>query len=200
MRNPSLDESPRTANGANTDTSPQPSRPPTDNPPRTAQPQPGSVHRSGFESVLPPEAIAELLTPKRPRILGRPVKGPHGHRGLVLAVLMLLLVAGVVVALWSWQRQSETPAAAPPAPVAPTAQPASLQSQDTTRLARVPVQLVWEWVRSEAYGPVWVQCYATCTPARGGLMVRDPAPHAQLVRDPVPRAELVSMPIGARAE
>jgi hypothetical protein len=165
---------------------------PTDNPPRT-----GSTRFSttDFECELPPEVRTELVAPKRPRILGRPVKGPHGHRGLVLTVLMLLLIAGVVVALWNWQRRP-----VPPASVAPTAQPASLQSQDTMRLAQQPVQLVWEWVRSEAYGPVWVQCYETCTPARGRLIVRDPAPHAQLVRDPVPRAELVSMPIGARAE
>jgi hypothetical protein len=36
----------------------------TDNPPRTAQPQPDGVHRAGFESILPPEALDELLRRK----------------------------------------------------------------------------------------------------------------------------------------
>jgi hypothetical protein len=35
---------------------------------------------------------------------------------------------------------------------------------------------------------------AGCTPARGGLIIRDPAPHAQLVQAPVPHAELIRLP------
>jgi hypothetical protein len=93
---------------------------PEDTTARTASPR---FSTDEFDCELPPEVRTELVAPKRPRILGRPVKVPPGRRVIVLAVLVLVLAVGVVVAFWSWQRQSETSAAAPVLP----AQPASLQ-------------------------------------------------------------------------
>jgi hypothetical protein len=199
MRNHSLDESPRTANGANTNTAPQASRPPTDEAPRTAQNHPGEVRLDQFDCELPPGVRAELLAPKRARMLGRPTRDlmPSWLKNLLTFTgIICVPLALILVAFGALPHSPPTPIA-PPSPISPT-QPISqppLQQPPSQ-----PQQLVWEWVRSETYGPVWVQCYETCTPARGGLIVRDPAPHAQLVRDPVTRAELVSMPIGARAE
>jgi hypothetical protein len=69
---------------------------------------------AGYDCLLPDDALDELVAPRRPRILGRPVKGPHGRRLIMLAVLVLVLVAAdVVVALVSWQRPAAAPAAAP---------------------------------------------------------------------------------------
>jgi hypothetical protein len=67
-----------------------------------------------YDCELPPEALDELVAPKRPpRILGRTENASYGRRMLVLAILALGLVAGIVVALVSWQRPSVMPAAAP---------------------------------------------------------------------------------------
>ena len=103
-------------------------RTPRETSPRTAEPtQPGDIHRAGFESVLPPDVFDELVAPRRPRILGRPVKGPPRWRVIAaLVILALALAAGVVVALWSWQRPSAPPATVPPAPVAPIQSPAAV--------------------------------------------------------------------------
>jgi hypothetical protein len=92
---------------------------PRETSPRTAQPtQPGDIHRAGFESVLPPDVFDELVAPRRPRILGRPVKGPHGRRAIVLAVLVLVVLAAIVVFALIRHQAS---------PVAPAVQPAAAQ-------------------------------------------------------------------------
>jgi hypothetical protein len=144
-----------------------------------------------FDCELPENARSELMRPKRPVILGRPVYQPLGRSGILKWVggfaLCAIILAGAIghysqglktpitpqpdPVLQHSREILEQPAQSIPTPV-PSAQPVQPVSQ--------PPQLEWEWVRSEAYGPVWVQCYAGCTPARGGLIVRDPAPHAQL--------------------
>jgi hypothetical protein len=174
------------------------------------QTQENTARRIGFDIELPPEARSELLQPKRPVILGRssPRRGDHQreHSGVLkwAATFMLcaVLLAGVI---GHYSQGPKAPGTPQPDPVlqhsreilqqstsAPMQRPVSQPplQQPTSQ----PPRLVWEWVRSEAYGPVWVQCYAGCTPARGGLIIRDPAPHAQLVQTPVPRAELVRLP------
>ena len=158
-------------------------------PPQTSRYQPG------YDCPLPADALSELLG-NPPRRTQRATERPPTAWRRFLHLLAWLAVPVVLVAFLGaiLTGLHDKPATQPSTPVqAPSAQPISqppLQQQ-----ASQPPRLVWEWVRSEAYGPVWVQCYETCTPARGGLIVRDPAPHAQLVRDPVPRAELVSMPV-----
>jgi hypothetical protein len=77
-----------------------------------------------FECELPPEVRSELVAPRRPPTPVRPLKERHDWRGFVLACLVLVLAAGVLIALWSWQRQFEKLAAAPVLP-APALQPAS---------------------------------------------------------------------------
>jgi hypothetical protein len=149
---------------------------PRETSPRTAQTtQPGDVHRAGFESVLPPDVFDELIAPRRPRILGRPVKGPHGRRAIVLVVLVLVLVAaGIVVALVSWQRPAAAPAAAPD----------PILEHSKALLAAQETQPVPGWQSDgTAYG-------------RAGI-IGQPAPRAQLVRipTPAPRAKLVRLPI-----
>lgn len=94
--------------------------------------QPGGVHRAGFESVLPPEVLDELVPPRRPRILGRPVKASHGLRRLVLALLVLVVLAAIVViAFWSWQRSLPHPA-----PVVPNAPAVSFYNPTPTSIPR----------------------------------------------------------------
>jgi hypothetical protein len=113
--------------------------------------------------------------------------------------LCAIILAGVI---GHYSGSHNAPATSQPDPVLQHSREILEQStpvQPSVPVNLPPVQpssppLVWEWVRSEAYGPVWVQCYAGCTPARGGLIIRDPAPHAQLVQSPVPRAELVRLP------
>ena len=63
----------------------------------------------GFDCQLPDEVRTELVQPNRPRILGRPSNAPDRRRGLVLAVLVLVLATTFVLALWSWQRPSVAP-------------------------------------------------------------------------------------------
>jgi hypothetical protein len=106
---------------------------PTNNPPRTAN----------FDCELPDDARDELVASRRPRILGRPSNASDRRRVIVLAVLVLSLAAGVVAALWSWQRPSVMPAAHPVAspqpttvtPAAPAAVSAWLAAAPTVRRA-----------------------------------------------------------------
>jgi hypothetical protein len=170
-------------------------------------PEENTAGRRQFDIVLPPDVRAEILEPKRPAILRRPIYQPPtaDRTGLLkwvgaFAVVVILLIGTITNNI-----QRKPPATSQPDPVlqhsreilqqstpAPVQQPIS--QPPLQQPISQPPRLVWEWVRSEAYGPVWVQCYAGCTPARGGLIVRDPAPHAQLVRSPVPRAELIRLP------
>jgi hypothetical protein len=81
-----------------------------------------------FDCELPPGARAELLKPKRPRILGHPSHAPDRRSAIVLAVLVLLLLAGVVVALIQHQAPTITPAVQPPARPQPTASAVPIQT------------------------------------------------------------------------
>jgi hypothetical protein len=91
-----------------------------------------------FDCELPPGVRAELLRPKRARMLGQPVKGPHRRPAIVLA--LVLVAAGAVVAFWSWQRPSVAPAMQPEAtPVAtPPATPAVQSAAARAWLAAAP--------------------------------------------------------------
>jgi hypothetical protein len=160
--------------------------------------------RRSYDTILPPDARSELVRPRRPAILRRPVYQPLSLPGILkwvsgLAVVVILLIGTITNNI-----QRKAPITSQPDPVLQHSreileQPTPVQPSQPVN--RPPVQpasqprLLWEWVRSEAYGPVWVQCDgATCVPARGGLILRDPAPHAQIVRTPAPRAELVRLP------
>jgi hypothetical protein len=74
-----------------------------------------------FDCELPPEVRSELVAPRRPRMLGRPMKGLHRRRVIVLAVLVLLLVAVIVaIALIRHQAPTITPTVLPTASPQPT--------------------------------------------------------------------------------
>jgi hypothetical protein len=120
---------------------------------------PISHHRSQFDTVLPPDAYAELQRPKRPALLRRPV-----YRNLVTDrsglwkwigafVLTVILLAGVI-GHYTQQQQQQSPAVAlvhprptpivPPTPARPTpSQPASpiapIQSAPKATLIGVPL-------------------------------------------------------------
>jgi hypothetical protein len=97
--------------------------------PRTAS---SRFSTAGFDCELPDGARDELVAPRRPRILGRPVKASHGLRRLVLALLVLVVLAAIVViAFWSWQRSLPHPA-----PVAPNAPAVSFYNPTPTSIPR----------------------------------------------------------------
>jgi hypothetical protein len=122
-----------------------------------------------FECELPPEVRTELLQPKRPKMLGRQVKGRYGPRAIVLAVLVLLLAAGIVVALLGaiLTGLHDKPATQPSTPVqAPSVQP----TPAATPVATPP--------------PVGI----APTPSPRAALVKLPAPRAMLVGEPIPAA------------
>jgi hypothetical protein len=165
----------------------------------------GRIQPSQYDTILPPDARQEMLKPKRPAILHRPVyRNPVNDRSDLLkwagsiAVVVILFFG-----TFANNIQRKAPATSQPDPVLEHSRqilnqpvhPTQPINQPPVEPPSQPPRLVWEWVRSEAYGPIWVQCdSATCVPARGGMIVHDPAPHAQLVRTPVPRAQLISLP------
>jgi hypothetical protein len=71
----------------------------TDETPRTAQPQPGGVHRAGFDSTLPPEARTELERPKRPVMLR---STPAGQASTVRRRSFLPWAIGFVAGALAW--------------------------------------------------------------------------------------------------
>jgi len=160
-------------------------------------PKENTAGKRQFDIVLPPDVRAEILEPKWPAILRRPIR----ERSSVLKFAGTFALAAIVLAaaIGHYSQSLKVPVTSQPDPVLehsreilehpapvpppqPVSQPPVEQNRPIQQPTSQPPRLVWEWVRSEAYGPVWVQCYETCTPARGGLILRDPAPHAQLVQ------------------
>jgi hypothetical protein len=191
MRNPSLDESPRTAN-LDTNTPPQASRPPDH-----------SGDTDGYEGPLPADVLRELLR-RKPRTRQQSAKTKRSFppwlkstltfAASVLALVLMLAAIAVAISVTGWTpttRHYSDPALARtfhPMPDPPALAP-------TPSLANAPSasQPDWsvvyrEWV-PQAGG--WVLTNAECVPFRGSF-IADPAPRALPA---APRAELVSMPV-----
>jgi hypothetical protein len=140
---------------------------------RTASPR---FSTADFDCELPPGARAELLKPKRPRILGHPSHAPDRRSAIVLAVLVLLLLAGVVVALIQHQATMVTPAVQPPtqSPEPPehvVEQPILPPRAQLVRMPAPPESVPGVWLtgpaaRAEPVAPVTVRRAEFMHPAR----------------------------------
>ena len=129
-------------------------------------------HGAGYDTVLPPNARDELITPRRPRILERKkpvvlVPSTPATPWYFLFFLALVLVGGVAGNLWrQWEAESaiSQPVPAPHPTPAPAATPAPLPPGSASR---------------------WKE-YLAAQQTR--------APRATLVKLPPPRAQLVRLP------
>jgi hypothetical protein len=140
--------------------------------------------RKRFDCELPPDALTELVAPRRPRILGR--KPSHGLNRtakwpLYLAAIIAAVVVGATVASWrrdgTTERAKTSKAILEPTP-APQPAPAS-----------TPVPLPAG--RADRWKPYLAEQQQT-TVRRAELV--KPVPRAELVRLPAPRARLVLIP------
>jgi hypothetical protein len=195
MRNPlTQDCSPRIGT-LNTATSPQ------------ASPLPLSGDR--FESILPPEALDELLRRTirpGPRVTETP-KGRQVPRQvypwLILGTSAKLLAAIIASMALGWApparhsvgpslERTFHPMTQTPAPVSAST-PAVVSTpspSDVPPVVQSP-QIYTEWVRRGSQAG-FILCYGNCIPTRSNFFQPDPAPHALPA---VQRAELVSMPV-----
>jgi hypothetical protein len=124
-----------------------------------------------FDTVLPPDARAEILQSKRPAILERPLYQPPNRSGIFKwaggFALCTIILAGTIANYLGSPKAPGTPQQPDPVlehsreilehPVQPT-QPSQPVNRPEAQPLPQPPRLVWEWVRSETYGPVWVQC------------------------------------------
>jgi hypothetical protein len=124
--------------------------------PRTASPQ---FSTAEFDCELPDDALDELLMPKRANMLGRPSNASDKRRAIILAVLMLVLVAaGVMIALVSRQRPSVMPAAVPAASIELIQPPAAVLTPEVRRAEPVPVTVkrAEQVLRLGRWNQVWM--------------------------------------------
>jgi hypothetical protein len=91
--------------------------------------------RKRFDCELPPEALTELVAPRRPRILGRSGPIPQRSKASLYFVLLMasIVIGGAVITLWhqgqTAERASSTKAISQPA-LTPTPAPTPPGSAD----------------------------------------------------------------------
>jgi len=173
-------------------------------------------YHAGFDTVLPPDARAELrIPPKRPRILGRKSKEPtklSTPRLLFAAFLLLLIVSAICSVLRQRipQERSPSPAQAQPTPqsitLAPTPAPRAIppvpvsppatESSPAFSLAPMP-----QITSPQSEHPPSATADGATTPdSDWHTLPVLPVPRATLIKLPPPRAQLVRIPLRIGAQ
>jgi hypothetical protein len=143
-----------------------------------------------FDCELPENARSELMRPKRPVILGRPVYQPPGRSGILKWVGRFALCAIILAgAIGHYSQGLKTPITPQPDPVLQHSREILEQSVQPTqpigppppaaRAPRARLVLYKRWVGNG----MWQVCDSLCTPIRGRF-IADPVPKAQLIRLP----------------
>ena len=157
-------------------------------------------YHPGFDSVLPPDARAELRAPpRRPRILGRKPLEPtklSTSRLLFGVFLVLLLVSAICSVLRQRfpQERSPNPAQAQPTPQSITVVP----TPAPTPRALAPVPVPAFPPAPEPSPALTLDAAPQPTPSPDtdwhSLPVSPPPPRAQLLKLPAPKAQLIRLP------
>jgi hypothetical protein len=121
-----------------------------------------------FDTELPPDARSELIRPRRPVILHRPVYEPPDRSGILKWADSILVVAILLIGVITNHQQNER-APKQNAPIAPTPGPSVQPSPTPAQPAVQP-------------------------PVTQTRLVQRPAPRAELLKLPPPRAQLVRLP------
>lgn len=106
------------------------------------------ISPSNFDTVLPPEARAELVPPKRPRILKRPAKAPVPYARIILMGFVLMIITlGAIAAFLHPPARASLPQAPRPVPTvaAPTPAPRAIRVPAAGEIWRIHWSQNWSF-------------------------------------------------------
>jgi hypothetical protein len=157
----------------------------------------GRIHPASYDTILPPDARSELLQPKRPAILHRPLYQPPERSGILKWAGGFLLCAIILAGVIGHYSQSlktplapqhsvpvvqptpvlEKPASQPMAKPQPISEPPVGPPPPAVIAPRARLVLFKRWLGNS----VWELTDST---GRAVKILVDPAPRAHLVRAP----------------